>query len=954
MKKEGSYQNMKKGVSILLITAVLTGTFCFGYAANETETPEITSPATASSAPAESTQEPPDTGLDLQKGALLQFPEIKGKPYETAVLRVSALGLMEGYEDGSFGPDKNVTRAEFMAILIRASNLESVVGMQMNEPFFADVAKTHWAHGYIALAAKLGFVNGTGGGNFDPESYVTYEQAVKGFVNILGYGVMNKPQPGNAWYTGYMATAAQIGLLKGLQAVTVGQPLSRAQVAVMLDNAIQIDIMTEHEGDGYAVEKDVTLLYKLLDNGASLKGVVEANSRTALTGSVSLQDDTVIIDGYSYLAGETAAADYLGRYVQFFVKEIDGEQVIMGIFPVKNRNETLELNGRDVVKAERGKLTYESEETGYDSETADLSETLSVIYNGTAYPGYPDELLESPAARLELVDNSGDGIFDVVFVQESNVAKVQRVNTYDSMLYLQSSLDSGKNNIDFKAKKSEITLKSSDGTELSLEDISEEDTILEICASYDAKVVNIIRLDNEIVAAPESIDWANNTVTIEGTEYELYANRTGALVEADSLEVGTEYCFTLDSENRIVDADKDTLSGNLKYGLIYRLNMKQGGIQSNLEVKLVSGTAVEQVKENDKYYIKSKNQQNIAQMKFADRVRVEEIGFDTVTVKNAADLANRLTEGEVVQYSVNKDGEINRIIKSEPIGIKGNRNLVAKEMVMGGITNGAFGLDEDTVVFFLPEGEEEEDFRSEMKYADGTYECLGYDLAEDEPMAGAVVFQTDIDSGKEIFFNEDVPFAIVQAVTVGIDENGQEIRRITGYENGKQFDLTTSGNAPQANEALEDASCGSLIRMGKNFEGKIITAQVVKTGYNASKPEYLTPDSRFYDRKEGQGGRQLFGMVTSTEYMTLGDLSTAFENVIYVSVNADGTEAERIQIAYNEQDAPDYYIYDYARRRVLPADFKDIIGSDSTGSDSASRVLVYMINSVVKAVVIVK
>lgn len=882
-----------------------------------------------------------------------EYEEIRGKSYESAVQRVSALGLMTGYEDGSFGAEKNITRAEFAAILIRASNLESVANMETGPSQYSDVPSEHWASGAISLATRLGFVNGMGDGKFEPESEITYEQAAKTFVCILGYSVMVKQQPGASWYADYMRVASQIGILKSVQGAQVGQPLTRAQAAVMLDNTINTDIMTMAEGDSYQIERGSTLLNNLLDNGDSLKGVVEANSDTSLTGTSSLVKEEVIIGGYRYNVGTTNAADYLGQYVQFFVKDEDGTATIQGIFPVKNRNEMLEVDGRDIISITNNKLTYATEENDFNEETESLSDSLAVIYNGKAYPGYSEQVLMSPAAKLKLIDNSGDGVYDVAMVRENTIAKVERVNIYDSMLYLQSNLESGINSIDFKPKKSRITIKDQKGSELALEDLSEEDTILEICASRDAMLVDIIRLDDVVTGTVSSIDGANGRITVDDVEYDLYEGRGGYLVDIGKLSIGTMYGFTVDSENRIVDADEDKLSGNLQYGLIYRKNEKASGIQSDLEVKVVSGTTIEQVKENDVYYIKSKDQQEVRRLTCADRVRMTD-GKRTWVVKDAAELSANLNELEVVQYALNKDGEINRIIKCQEAGDLGDRTLNAKEMILGGTTRGAFGMDEDTVVFFLPKGDVEEDFLSEMKYKDGIYESQGYDLAEDEPVAGAVVFQTDINSDDEVYFNDTVPFAIAQAVTKGIDENGEEYYRITGYEKGKPFDLKTSPSASAANDEIAKLDCGSVFRMGRNFEGKITTVQSVKTGYNVNSPEHLTPDSRFYDRTEERGGRQIYGMATSTTYKTLGDYSTSYENTLSVSVNADGTEAETHSLIYNEQDAPYYYIYDYKKGKVMPADFKDIIPAESTDTESASRVLLYMINSVVKVVVIVK
>ena len=96
--------------------------------------------------------------------------------YSEAVAVLSALDILEGYEDGSFKPDATITRAEFATVVIRMLGLaDSASG---GAEIFTDVAADHWANGYIALAAQQGIVNGYGDGRFGPEDPVKYQEAI--------------------------------------------------------------------------------------------------------------------------------------------------------------------------------------------------------------------------------------------------------------------------------------------------------------------------------------------------------------------------------------------------------------------------------------------------------------------------------------------------------------------------------------------------------------------------------------------------------------------------------------------------------------------------------------------------------------------------------------------------------------------------------------------------------
>ena len=110
--------------------------------------------------------------------------------YAGAVELLSALDILKGDENGNFNPDNTITRAEFAAVVCRALGLENSAASAKGATMFKDVAADHWASGYINLAAGQGIVNGYGNGLFGPEDNVTYEQAVKMLVVALGFEPM--------------------------------------------------------------------------------------------------------------------------------------------------------------------------------------------------------------------------------------------------------------------------------------------------------------------------------------------------------------------------------------------------------------------------------------------------------------------------------------------------------------------------------------------------------------------------------------------------------------------------------------------------------------------------------------------------------------------------------------------------------------------------------------------
>ena len=152
-----------------------------------------------------------------------------------AVAVTSAIGLFDGYEDGSFGPKNVVTRAE-MAVII--STMLYGAGVNVNQfaetNVFTDVPA--WAQGYVNLCSSLGIVAGVGDGKFDPNATVTTAQAVLMLCRALGY-FQSAADFGDNWMLAATAKGTQLGLYGDLK-LTANEGLTRDNVAELVFNAL--------------------------------------------------------------------------------------------------------------------------------------------------------------------------------------------------------------------------------------------------------------------------------------------------------------------------------------------------------------------------------------------------------------------------------------------------------------------------------------------------------------------------------------------------------------------------------------------------------------------------------------------------------------------------------------------------------------------------------------------
>ena len=189
--------------------------------------------------------------------------------YASAINELSALGIVDGFEDGTFKPDENVNRAQFAKLVVGAMNKLAQAEANTTQ-IFTDVApgSYDWAIGYVAQAYQDGLVEGTNDENttYDPSMNVTYAQAMKMLVCAAGYEQWSKNAGG--WPNGYLSYANQVGIGNGVTGVSNDTALTRGQCAQMIANTLMAAIC---KNDGFTVDNGVQVPNKKQMDGSDSK-----------------------------------------------------------------------------------------------------------------------------------------------------------------------------------------------------------------------------------------------------------------------------------------------------------------------------------------------------------------------------------------------------------------------------------------------------------------------------------------------------------------------------------------------------------------------------------------------------------------------------------------------------------------------------------------------------------
>ncbi|MFB5762743.1 S-layer homology domain-containing protein [Paenibacillus medicaginis] len=175
------------------------------------------------------------------------FVDLAGHWAEQAVNQLAAKGIVTGVDERHYEPNRAITRAEFVTLIMRAIEQTGKSSANGANPF-ADVKAGQYYTGPIAAAAELGIVTGYDG-KFRPADRITREEAVVSLVRAAKYFSLAGKQQGepsfadagkiSSWAAAAVKEAWSAGLIEGDgKAFKPKNSVTRAEVAVMIQRLL--------------------------------------------------------------------------------------------------------------------------------------------------------------------------------------------------------------------------------------------------------------------------------------------------------------------------------------------------------------------------------------------------------------------------------------------------------------------------------------------------------------------------------------------------------------------------------------------------------------------------------------------------------------------------------------------------------------------------------------------
>ncbi len=193
--------------------------------------------------------------------ALAVLSDVSGHWAEDSIAQWQESGLIHGYEDGTFRPDQNVTRAEFVTIMNNAMGFQA-----KGESAFQDVKPEQWYYQAVSTAAAQGYCSGYEDNTFRPDRTISRQEAAVMLARVTGLspdisGVADFEDTVSEWAKASVGAVAKAGYMKGYPDGTFGasKAITRAEAVVSIDKAMERHKKQTGKQD-VAIEKSKTTL----------------------------------------------------------------------------------------------------------------------------------------------------------------------------------------------------------------------------------------------------------------------------------------------------------------------------------------------------------------------------------------------------------------------------------------------------------------------------------------------------------------------------------------------------------------------------------------------------------------------------------------------------------------------------------------------------------------------
>ena len=355
-----------------------------------------------------------------------------------------SLGIVEGFEDGSFQPNGTVTRAQMakMIYVLRTGNSDASA-YNDEKSSFTDI-NGHWARGYIKYCQSLGIIAGKSNTKFVPNEKVSAQEAAKMLLVTLGYNAQKAGLVGTGWASKTNALADEAGLLEDVNtSFTAACP--RQYAAQLIYNAIDAKTVVLRDGE-YTDETAMGVANKTIgEKYMGLKktvGTLSSFSKTSGkdTYEMSLTD---INENDSSTKYETSFTKVEKDYASLKYKTVKvlykAKDDVYGVFATDDNTSTtgvladLKMDGDKKVKLDGTKYDLASTTTVYVDGVKVTTDGEKTIKDWvTKYGDGDSNEFAKPylkGTKVELLATDGSSDYSILNVTTYEIGKVSYVGS---------------------------------------------------------------------------------------------------------------------------------------------------------------------------------------------------------------------------------------------------------------------------------------------------------------------------------------------------------------------------------------------------------------------------------------------------------------------------------------------------------------------------------------------
>ncbi len=597
---------------------------------------------------------------------------------QTAIDTVVGIGLMSLDTEGNFLSDVQVTRAELATIISTMFNTGDNALVEWKEKFFkelheefqtadsfqssvelfSDVDDTSEYYEAIKTVNDLGIMTGFTDGSFGPEGQLTYEQAIKVMVTMLGYKARADIYGG--FPMGYVRMANDLKLLNGLSKTT--GTITKGDMATLIFNALDVrmlEIASIGDSIEYTAEGTATFLERFLGM-KKLTGRVTDNGFSNFIGSQVAAKDFMTIGGISVRVTDdkSYARGYLGRTVNAYVSDNKGDYTLV-YAGLDGLDTVVTIDVKDFKSFVSGKITYQ---VGESTKTVSFDPYADMIYNGTGISSYNEDTFKFPMGTISVVTPRGAGKADILIVDAYESYYVDYVDYVNKMVYSKKVVNGtyASDTIDLNRDENYfLIVKKADGTAADINEIA-SDSVISVAEGVNSMTVITSLTKVQKFSINEISTVENTTYVSNGTNKYPIAKK----FDVNKLVVGESYTLYADVFGEAVFFKLSSEVAD-KYTVAVVINsMKTSGLDPVTAIKIMDSNG------------------SVASYEIASKINVSGdtdilLSLNDEKTKTPNEFYDIIKDYHgIVRFTLNADGKINYLefpIKQKTFGNPDNR-----------------------------------------------------------------------------------------------------------------------------------------------------------------------------------------------------------------------------------------------------------------------------------------